>query len=203
MLSHALRRPHRMTVAEFRDWQPPEGLADRRWQLVDGEPVCMAPPSADHGALHSEATFLLSAHLRAHRPGCRVLITPGVIPALQSTTNERVPDLGVTCSPVRDRRRMIDPVLLIEILSPSNEADTRANVWAYCTIPSVQEVLLFYSTSIEAELLRRDAEGRWPDAPTIIRADDQLRLETISFEARLRDFYVTTSLIEAAQQDDE
>jgi len=46
-------------------------------------------------------------------------------------------------------------------------------------------------------------EGRWPGAPIIIRADDQLRLETIGFEARLRDFYVMTSLIEVAQQDEE
>jgi hypothetical protein len=31
---------------------------------------------------------------------------------------------------------LTDPVLLIEILSPSNQAETWANVWAYATIPS-------------------------------------------------------------------
>ena len=44
----ATRLPPFMTVAEFEAWQPPEALRDRRWQLMDGEPVCMAPPGADH-----------------------------------------------------------------------------------------------------------------------------------------------------------
>ena len=47
-----------------------------------------------------------------------------------------------------------EPVLLVAILSPSNEAETRANIWAYTTIPSVQELLIVHSTRIEAELLR-------------------------------------------------
>ena len=47
-----------------------------------------------------------------------------------------------------------DPVLLIETLSQSNEAETRANIWAYATMPSVQEILAVHSTRIEAELWR-------------------------------------------------
>ena len=58
-----------------------------------------------------------------------------------------------------------DPVLLIEILSPSNEAQTRANIWAYTTIPSVREILAVHSTRIEAELLRRNPDGSWPEEP--------------------------------------
>jgi len=38
----ALRKPDRMTVAQFHDWQP-DRHPDWRWQLVDGTPVCMAP----------------------------------------------------------------------------------------------------------------------------------------------------------------
>ena len=49
-----------------------------------------------------------------------------------------------------------DPVLLVEILSPSNRAETWTNVWAYTTIPSVREILVLHSLRIRAELLRRD-----------------------------------------------
>ena len=47
------------------------------------------------------------------------------------------------------------PVFLLEILSPTNEQDTRDNVWAYMTIPSVQQILLVDSTAVRGEMLRR------------------------------------------------
>ena len=193
-MSSALTLPHRMTVAEFKHWTPPAGLDDRRWELIDGEPVCMAPPSLDHGLIQSETARIVGNHLAAH-PGCRIAVTPGVIPRAKSDTNERVPDLGVTCSPVRASRTLPDPVLLIEILSPSNEAKTRANVWAYVSIPTVREILLLSSTSIVAELLRRDADGAWPEMPKIITDRQLLRLNSIGFEAMLRDLYATSSLV--------
>ena len=191
----ALRLPHRMTVAEFQDWLPPAGQRDWRWELVDGEPVCMAPPSRAHGAIQNEVGRLIGNHLAVYRPGCSVVTTPGVIPRVRSETNERMPDLGVTCSPPElGERAITDPVLLIEILSPSNEAKTRANVWAYTTIPSVTEVLLLSSTEIRAELLRRNADGGWPATPARIGRDDMLHLASIGYEVWLRDFYRTTSL---------
>jgi len=72
----ALRKPDAMTVAEFWEWEP-EHDADRRWQLVDGTPVCRAPASDNHGRILAEAAFLLAAHLRSNRPGCNVVVAPG------------------------------------------------------------------------------------------------------------------------------
>lgn len=193
-MSTALRIPYRMTVAEFQDWEPEASLADRRWHLVDGEPVCMAPTSENHGAIQSEAAYLLTQHLRNVGSPCRVIIAPGVIPRVRSISNERIPDLGVTCSPASGAKAVSDPVLLIEILSPSNEAQTRANVWAYTTIPSVMEILLLSSTSISGELLRRNSLGQWADDPLMLDADSHMHLTSIGFNTPLRDFYATTSL---------
>lgn len=193
-MSSALSLPHRMTVAEFERWEPPSDLQDRRWELVDGEPVCMAPPSIDHGAIQSEACRLIANHLAVARPECRIITTPGVIPRATSATNERVPDLGVTCAPRLAARTLPDPLLLIEILSPSNEAKTRANVWAYCTIPTVREVLLLSGTAIRAELLRRDTAGDWPEMPEIVTGTQSVRLDSIGFGVSLSDFYATSSL---------
>jgi Uma2 family endonuclease len=190
----ASRRPVGMTVDEFLAWEPPE-RADHRWQLIDGEPVCMAPASENHGAIVSETTFLLISHLRAARPGCRVIAEPGTVPRMRSAINARMPDLGVTCTPPRGEHMVNEPILLIEMLSPSNAAITRSNVWTYSTIPSVSEILLLASTRIEAELLRRDAAGAWPEEPQIIRGGQELELASIGFRALLRDFYATTSLV--------
>jgi Uma2 family endonuclease len=188
-MSQAISR-HLITVDEFQDWHPPSGLEDRRWELVDGETVCMAPPGVNHGAIQSQAGLLIGLHLRTHRPSCRVVTTPGVIPHLRSQFNERVPDLGVSCGRFTDARALSEPILLVEILSPSNEAKARANAWAYATIPSVIEVLLLSSTAVRAEVLRRGCE-----MPLIAIGMEQLRLESIGFEACLADFYATTDLI--------
>ncbi len=190
----AARTPAPMTVAAFQDWNPPAHLRQRRWQLFDGEPRCMSPARENHAAIQSEATILIGLHLRAARPSCRVLTAPGVIPQVRSHFNQRIPDLGVTCAPPSGGKVMADPVLLIEILSPSNERETRANVWAYTTIPSVQEVLLLAGDLIGAELLTRGADGYWPEGPLPLGPDDALHLASIGLTAPLRAFYATTSL---------
>lgn len=187
-MSQALRRPL-LTVDEFHDWEPPPGLENRRWELIDGEPVCMAPPGINHGAIQNQVGMLFGLYLRAHRPSCRVITTPGVIPQLRARYNERVPDLGVSCAPFSDGRSLIDPVLLVEILSPSNEAKTRANVWSYATIPRVREVLILSSTAIRAEVLRQADE-----TPVIVVGTETLRLDSIGYEGSLADFYATTDL---------
>jgi Uma2 family endonuclease len=190
----ALRKPIGMTVADFQAWQPEEH-PERRWQLFDGEPVCMAPASENHGRIQGEAAFLLTAHLRERQPGCDVVVAPGVVPRLRSNSNHRIPDLGVTCSPPSGGQVVSDPVLLIEILSPSIAALTRENFWAYATVPSVAEILLLGSVRVEAELLRRGRDASWPEAPLFLGAEDDLELASIGFRGPLRAFYRTTDLL--------
>lgn len=193
-MSNALRVAPRMSVADFQDWTPPPELEDRRWNLVDGAPVCMAPASINHGLIQSEACFLIRLHLRTVGSQCRIVTTPGVIPRVGSMHNERVPDLGITCSSLNSGRVLADPVALIEIISPSNEGDTRRNVWAYTSIPSVRDILLLSSTSVSGELLRRDPQGEWADDPLMLHAGSEVHLVSIGFTAPLRDFYATTDL---------
>ena len=106
----ALRQPRGMTVDEFHAWEPLEHPG-RRWQLVDGTPVCMAPASDDHGRIQAQAAYLLTAHLQERRPGCAVVSAPGVVPRVRAVTNDRVPDLGVTCSPPIGGKHITDPAL--------------------------------------------------------------------------------------------
>lgn len=48
---------------------------------------------------------------------------------MRANVNVRVPDLAVTCAEwIRDERLMNEPRFVLEILSPSNKADTWANV---------------------------------------------------------------------------
>ena len=111
----------------------------------------------------------------------------------------RVPDVAVTCSDVdAGQIALPEPLLIVEILSPTNEADTWENVWTYVTIPSVQEVLVLRSASIAADLLRRRADGTWPDEPTQIGGDDTLHLDSIGLICPLTELYIGTYLARRA-----
>ena len=119
-----------------------------------------------------------------------------MIPHVQSDTNIRIPDLAVTCSgygdrgggPHGSRAPDRDP-------SPGNaRAETWANVWAYTTIPSVQEILVVRTASIGAELLRREPDGTWPKRPALIE-DGALALSKASdIRVTLPAIYRTTRL---------
>lgn len=194
MVAIQKRPPTRMTVAEFADWDNGD-RSGRAWQLIDGEPVAMAPATQPHGAILGELGRLLGNHLLLEQGSpCRVVAQPGVVPRAGADWNFRIPDLGVTCSPEVSGLMMPDPVLLVEILSPSNEAETRANVWAYTTIPAVQEILVVHSTRVEAELLRRGGNETWPETPSIIRASEILELISLGFLVPLLALYRTTAL---------
>src|SRR5208283_1278866 len=104
------------------------------------------------------------------------------------------PDLAVTCAPPSGTVMVPEPILLIEILSPSNEAKTWSNIWAYTTMPSVQEILAVRSTRMEVELLRREADGNWPASPVVVRPPDVLELTSIGFAVPVADLYRTAAL---------
>jgi len=180
----------RMTVAEFLAWNPGDG---RRWQLVDGEPCAMAPANTVHAYLQAELAALIRNHLRGAGLPCDVFVNPGVVPATMSAHNMRIPDLAVRCSPFDAAQAFLaDPVLIVEILSPSNRAETWANVWAYTTIPSVQEILILRGDAAAADLLRRLPDGSWPDQPNHI--DAELLLDSIGLRITLAGLYARTPL---------
>jgi Uma2 family endonuclease len=187
------KAPDFMTVSEFLAWDAPSGPA---WQLIDGVPEAMAPASGTHAVIQSEVVALLRNHLIEHRPECRVLSNPGVVPRLETEHNFRIPDIGVTCVPVpRGVVEIAEPVLLIEILSPGNPMQTWKNVWAYPTIPSVLEILVIRTASIGVQLLRRAPDGAWPEVPLAIEAGE-VELESIGFRIPVAALYTGTWLAE-------
>ena len=124
-----------------------------------------------------------------------VVTAPGIQPLVRADWNFRIPDIGVTCTPDRAGDRMLPaPILLIEILSPSNTPDTYENIRAYTTLPSVAELLVVHSTRIEIELLRRDDQGVWPANATILKAGAVLDLASVELVLPVGEIYAGTHL---------
>ncbi|MGH7555082.1 MAG: Uma2 family endonuclease [Longimicrobiales bacterium] len=193
-MPNTLRKPPpSMTVADFLAW-PGDGTG-RKFQLVDGEVRAMSPASAVHTVIQGNLVYELRRHMREQKIRCLVGPEPGVLTRVRANINVRVPDVGVTCTRLAPgQQAWPDPIVLIEILSPGNTADTWENVWSYCTIPSVREIAIVHSTRVLAELLRRGPDGHWPEETEKIEPGDLLSFECIGFSCPLAEVYAETPL---------
>jgi hypothetical protein len=182
----ALRKhaPARMTLNEFLSWDSgdPSG---RAWQLIDGEPLAMAPGSETHGAIQGELIGLLRNHLIEQRSPCRVIAEPGIVPRVRADRNYRIADLGVTCAAPSLGLMVPEPVLLVEILSPSNEAETRANVCLTPPSPACRNFSLSTARGSRRSCSAETLTAPGLEQPDIITADGMLSLASIAFADRL------------------
>jgi Uma2 family endonuclease len=193
----ALKLPPMMTVAEFLDW-PGDGTPTR-YELVDGQLRAMAPASDAHGTILINVGAIIRAHLNSNRPGCRVVGRPGVQSRLRADWNFRIPDLGVTCT-ANERGAVLtpDPILLIELLSPSNAQDTWSNVPLYASLPSVLEIVVIHTAMIKADILRRRHDGTWPENTDVVAGPaTTFSFSTIALDLVLGDLYAGTHLMNA------
>lgn len=192
-MDQAVQHLDTMTVAEFLTWDPPDG---RMWQLVDGMPTAMAPASQRHNAVLGELLRLVGNHLLERGGPCRAVPTPGIVTPKHPDRNMRIPDMAVTCSDLDDDEADVkEPILIVEVLSPSNQAETWINVWTYTMMPSVQEVVVLHTQSVRADVLRRGGDGAWPPDPERVTGGDLL-LPSIGFRASLAGLYRLTRLRE-------
>jgi Uma2 family endonuclease len=161
----------RWTVEEFLAW---DDGTDRRHELVDGRIVAMAPPSEAHAAIVMNLGTAIRNQLR---PPCRVLGEFGV--RLEGRDDSFYQfDLAVTCAPVDAGRRYVaEPILIIEVLSPSTQLHDRGRkLDDYRQLPSVKEILLVASEQRRVQHWRRDGP-RWIVEDLIGDAD--LRLAAV------------------------
>jgi Uma2 family endonuclease len=160
--------PNRMTLAEFLEW---DDGTDRRYELLDGVPVMMAPSLEAHGELVAKLTIEIGNRLQ---PPCRVISEAGVLIPERGDTYY-VADLAVTCAAREPGRRMVvEPVLVVEVLSPStSQVDRWRKVADYRTLPSVHEILVAFSDERRVEVQRRTSDG-WRVDDLIGRAEISL-----------------------------
>lgn len=172
-----------MTLAEFLQW---DDGTDRRYELLDGMSVMMAPTLEAHGELAAALSVEIGSRVK---PTCRVISQAGIVIPERADTYY-VADLAVTCAPRAPGRRMVDqPVLIVEVLSPSTgQVDRWRKVADYRTLPSVEEILVVFSDERRVEVQRRTPDG-WRVEDLIGQAEIELSCcdSPIALEAVYRD----------------
>jgi Uma2 family endonuclease len=182
-----------VTVAEFVEFA--FNTKGTRYQLMDGRVVAMAPPSVGHGTIQANLVRAIGRALDNIGSRCRIVTEPGVKPRSNARHNVRVPDLGVTCTkPAANETLLTEPVLLVEVLSPGNKANTWANVHAYQSIPTLREILIVASDKRHAKLFRVAPDGLWAEDAIEISDNGTIDLESIGIAITLADTYRLTHL---------
>lgn len=149
-------RQQPMTLEQFQSWE--DGQLERH-EFIDGEVFAMAGAEERHVVASMNLVFALRQHL-AGQP-CRPYISDM---RLQIGQNIFYPDVMVSCSEA-DRARTLakqEPILLVEVLSPSTAAYDRGEKFArYRQIDSLQEYALIDLDSRRCDVYRRGNAGLW------------------------------------------
>jgi Uma2 family endonuclease len=153
-MSTALRKPSRMTFDEYLAF---EDAATTRHELIDGTVFAMSGGTDAHNLICTTLTILVGGPLQGV---CQVFqggMKLKVDHALGS--DGYYPDLMVCRAPT-DREKLFrrEPILLIEVLSPTAErldrGEKRLN---YMQIASLQEYVLVAQDKPKVEVFRRSA----------------------------------------------
>lgn len=181
-----------MTVDQFLAWDGAGHVG--KLELVDGIVRAMAPASAVHALIQLNIGTAFNNHLRGRNSPCRAATEAPIIPPLGKRINARAPDVSVTCALPADDGTFVEPILIVEVLSLSNEAETWESIRALANLPSLQEILVVQSTRIEVHDYRRDANGGWPREPAAAGAGEVVQLASIGLDLPVSEIYRETLL---------
>jgi Uma2 family endonuclease len=175
----------------FEEWLAGERAnLEGRSEFVNGEVFAMTGASLAHNAIVTN----ISAELRNQMKGrpCQVYANDVKV-LIRSANAGTYPDLVALCGEpelLDDRRDvLLNPSLIVEVLSDSTEAYDRGDKFAlYRRLPSLQEYLLVSQNRVGVELYSRGADGRWI-LTDYTALDDRVPLASIDCTLALAEVY--------------
>ena len=198
------------TIDEYLDL---ERDAAERHEYLDGEIYKMAGESL----AHSDICINLAGELRAQLKGrdCRATspnmkVRSGPYIKQQRTTKGlySYPDLAIVCGEpqFQDEHKdiLLNPTVIIEVLSPSTEAfDRREKLMRYrAQLPTLRDYLLVAQDTPAIEHFHLHTDGAWHHA-IVFSLDSSLYLESIDCALNLNEVYDRVEFpAEEAETDD-
>ena len=194
MASVAQKSPPRLSVELFRGFL--EGRPDEeRWELIEGVPVMMAPPTLAHQLIAGNLQRLLHAALERFAPALAVCQRAGINlePSIEYYDPE--PDVVVIDADAgRDPgRRYADRFYLAaEIVSSSDRTYVESKRAVYMQHEACKCILTVEQDRFDVRVDLRTASG-W-SGQSLTSADDPLILTDFGLRCRVCDLYRGTVL---------
>ncbi len=170
------------TVEEYLEF---EKNSEVRHEYVEGAIYAMAGEKKRHNRLAGRLFNILSAHLE--ETNCELYFESV---KMYTTSNKYYyPDVVVTCEDDDDEISVKNPLLIIEVLSPSTERIDRAEkLLAYQKMPSVQEYVLVSSERVWIQVYRR-ADGENWSVGQFVDLNDEVVFNSINLTVKVADIY--------------
>jgi len=154
----ATARAPRLTPEEYLEH---ERRAEVRSEYLDGEVFAMSGASREHGLIATNLTRELSLQLKG-RP-CETF-TADMRVKVSAISLYTYPDVVVACGELvfegEEPDTLLNPTLIVEVLSASTEAYDRGNKFKhYRQIPSLQEYVLVSQEQPQVERFVRRGDG--------------------------------------------
>jgi Uma2 family endonuclease len=156
-VGYALQK-RRMTAAEFLAWDETQTV---KHEFMRGEVFLVTGVADRHNTVAGNLYIALRQHLRGSP--CRAYASDVKL-RVEPADCFYYPDLMVTCSETDLADRLIkrEPVLVVEVLSPSTAAFDRGDKFAdYRLLPTLAEYLLVDVDRQRCDLYRKGADGLW------------------------------------------
>jgi len=187
----------RMSGVDFRAFQ--ETRPDHeRWELIDGVPVMMTPPTLAHNLIATNLQFLLLSALRQHHPSLVAVQRPGL--DINDPDYQPEPDVAVIDADFKqDDRIAAQAYLLAEIVSNSDQKPAGLDrQWIdekrelYRGHKPCQAVLIISQDHMDVELDLRTETG-WTVA-VLQGPDAELSIPAFGLRCTVADLYEQTPL---------
>jgi Uma2 family endonuclease len=174
-----------MSPDEFLAWEREQ---PERYEFADGVVTMMTGGSAAHVTIAMNVAFALRDALRGS--GCRPF---GSDMKVIANGTLRYPDVSVVCRPIDDKDdRVTEPVVIIEVLSPTTErVDRGRKKFDYFATPSIRQYAIVEQDERRVDLYTR-AEAGWTNE--VITGDTPLSLLSIGVVLSLDTIYEDTEL---------
>jgi len=179
----------RMTAKEYLEF---EKNSEIRHEYFDGELFAMTGGSLNHNRISRNIEGELSARLKGSP--CENF-SGDMRVKVDKLGKYTYPDIVVTCGDIelekiKGMETLLNPLVIIEILSDSTEAyDRGAKFRHYRLIPSLQEYLLVSQNHCLVEKYVRADGGVWQILNPCTEMEQTVKIESIECELRLSDIY--------------
>lgn len=171
-----------------------EGAAER-WEWRNGEVFCMTGAQPEHNLICINVGAELRARLRGS--GCLTFTSDQRV-KVRAGSPYLYPDLSVACAPryatINGLRTLLNPVLIVEVLSPSTAQDDRGcKFMQYQSIDSLAGYLLVDSTAVAVRHFRKEGEV-WVSR-LYERPGESIELPELGIALPLAEVYLDTGLL--------
>ena len=173
-----------------------EENADYRSQFYNGEIFAMAGASRRDNTVASNT--LANLHFQLRNRDCEIYSSDMRVKI--SETLYTYPDIVIVCGePQIEKKRgenLLNPVVLVEVLSPSTEKFDRGDkAQLYRSMPSLKEYVLIAQDKPYIEHYIRQENGGWLYTE-ISEMSDSLKFPTIECEVSLSEIYAKVDFTE-------